>query len=81
MIISAEREEDRIAMSDLLCIIEIAAKQYEKSQDPRIEKHIQDLYAEYEKMREKVEHGDYTEADRRRRKVDLLLAKSKKFCV
>ena len=79
MIISQEREEDRIALNDLLAIIEIAARQYQASRDTRIGKYVQDLYTDYEALREKVIHGDYTEQDARRARVDQLLANNRKF--
>jgi len=79
MIISQEREEDRIALNDLLAIIEIAARQYQASRDTRIEKYVQDLYTDYEALREKVTHGDYTEQDARRARIDQLLANNRKF--
>ena len=79
MIISQEREEDRIALNDLLAIIEIAARQYQTSKDIGVWKYIQELYADYEALREKVIHGDYTEQDARRARVDQLLANNRKF--
>lgn len=81
MIISQEREEDRIAVNDLASIIEIAGKQYEKSKDPQLERYIKELFTEYEALRKRVETGDYTEADERRNRVDAILKLHSRGCV
>ena len=73
MIVSLEREDDKETAKDVLAILEVIVGSYSRNQSPELLEHIQRLNTLYDTMTEKIRHGDYTEADARRARVDKLL--------
>lgn len=73
MIVSLEREEDKETAKDILAILEMIVQEYQRSGNPELLTSIESLSAWYGTMVEKIRHGDYTEADERRARVDKSL--------
>lgn len=73
MIVSLEREDDKETAKDILAILETAVSSYQRTGNPELLTHIESLSAWYDTMVEKIRHGDYTEADERRARVDKRL--------
>lgn len=73
MIVSLEREEDKETAKDILAILEMIVQEYQRSGNPELLTSIESLSVWYDTMVEKIRHGDYTEADARRARVDKSL--------
>jgi rhamnogalacturonyl hydrolase YesR len=73
MLISLTREEDKKTLADILEIIEILVHVYQQTGKEELFEHLTWLADWHSQLKEKIEHGDYTEDDERRRRVDHLL--------
>lgn len=73
MIISLERNDDKTLCADILEITEIAVREYLATKNTELLIHIDWLNEWYDSVQLKVESGDYTADDRRRKRVDKIL--------
>lgn len=73
MIVSLEREDDKEVAKDILAILENTVRSYQRTGNLELLTHIESLSNWYDIMVEKIKHGDYTEADARRARVDKIL--------
>lgn len=76
MIVSLEREEDKEVAKDILAILEMSVSAYQRSGNLELLTSIESLSNWYDTIMEKIRHGDYTEADARRARVDKILQRN-----
>ena len=75
MIVSPSREEDKEIARIVLDILEVSTRSYQRIKDPKLLERVIELNNWYDTIVEKIKHGDYTEDDVRRARVDKLLEK------
>lgn len=75
MIISLEKKEDIELLGTYLGILEIAAQQYQKTQDEKYLPYIEQFRNACDELNKKIQSEDYTERDERRKRIDAQLEK------
>ncbi len=65
MIASPSKQNDLEEIRMLADILELTIRAYKRTDNQELEKHIEYFHSEIQRLREKVDHFDYTQDDER----------------